>query len=49
MENKEHVLLNTGDNNPIIVYSFIMTIIIFMIGILHASQRGVRFSKYMKL
>jgi hypothetical protein len=49
MEVEKNVLLNTGDNNPILVYTFFMIIIIFMTGILHASQKGVRISKYMKI
>jgi hypothetical protein len=49
MENDKHVLLNTGNQDPILVYSFMMIFIIFMIGILHSSQKGVRFSKHMNL
>jgi hypothetical protein len=49
MKDANYFLLNTGDNNPIAVYGFLVLMIIFMISILHASQRGVRFSKHMKL
>jgi hypothetical protein len=44
-----YFLLDIGDNNPILVYGFMMTMIVFMTVILHASQRGIRFSKHMKL
>jgi hypothetical protein len=49
MKNTTYFLLNTGDNNPIVVYGFMMTMIVFMIAILHSSRKGVRFSKHMKI
>ncbi len=49
MESDTNISLNTGNQDPILVYSFMMIFIIFMIGILHSSQKGVRFSKHMNL
>lgn len=49
MESQNHLLLDIGDNNPILVYGLITFVIIFMTAILHSSRKGSRISKYMKI